>query len=124
MVAATTYDETGTAVGLSDTKTTMCSELEFESEESIHGQVLSQSSTLSSQLFRTTRRGRLSRCSIRLRAAPLPDASFPLLALRTSAYVAVDGAKVRAIEASAPTVATPMLPLPLIASDTCTSARW
>jgi RHS repeat-associated protein len=65
LVAKTTYDETGTATHLSYVKTTMCSVdctwLEFNSEESIHGQVLSQSSTLSSQVYSYDAAGRLTR---------------------------------------------------------------
>jgi len=65
LVAKTTYDETGTPTHLSYVKTTMCSVsctwLDFNSEESIHGQVLSQSSTLSSQVYSYDSAGRLTR---------------------------------------------------------------
>jgi RHS repeat-associated protein len=63
MVAKTTYDETGAPTHLSYVKTTMCSAnctwLDFNSEESIYGQVLAQTSTLSTQTYSYDRAGRL-----------------------------------------------------------------
>jgi RHS repeat-associated protein len=64
LVAETTYDETGSPIGLSYEKTTNCAFectwLDFEVEESVHGQWLSQSSTLSSQQYSYDRAGRLT----------------------------------------------------------------
>ncbi len=63
LVAETTYDEIGAAVHLSYTKTincvTECTWLDFDVEESIHGQWLSQTSTLSSQQYSYDKAGRL-----------------------------------------------------------------
>ena len=67
MVAKTTYDETGAPTHLSYVKTTMCSTgctwLDFNSEESIYGQVLSQTGTLSTQLYSYDKAGRLKQTS-------------------------------------------------------------
>lgn len=64
LVAKTTYDEAGQATSLEYVKTTMCSVnctwLDFEAFESIHGQLLSQSSTLSSQQYSYDKAGRLT----------------------------------------------------------------
>ena len=61
--AKTTYDETGAPTHLSYVKTTMCSVdctwLDFDAEESIYGQVLAQTSTLSSQQYVYDKAGRL-----------------------------------------------------------------
>ncbi len=63
LVAKTTYDEAGSPTNLSYVKTTMCSVnctwLEFSSQLSIYGQVLSQTSTLSSQQYGYDQAGRL-----------------------------------------------------------------
>lgn len=63
LVGKTTYDETGVPVHFSYVKTTMCSVnctwLDFDAEESIHGQILSQGSTLSSQQYSYDKAGRL-----------------------------------------------------------------
>ncbi len=63
LVAKTTYDETGSPVHLSYEKTSFCSVkctwLDFEVEESIHGQWLAQTSTLSSQQYSYDDAGRL-----------------------------------------------------------------
>ncbi len=63
LVSKTTYDETGAATHLSYVKTTMCSVnctwLDFDAEESVHGQVLAQTSTLSAQQYSYDRAGRL-----------------------------------------------------------------
>jgi len=63
LVGKTTYDETGAPVDLEYVKTTMCSVnctwLDFNAEESIHGQVLAQTSTLSSQQYSYDNAGRL-----------------------------------------------------------------
>jgi RHS repeat-associated protein len=57
LVAKATYDETGAPTHLSYVKMTMCSInctwLDFNSEESIYGQVLAQTSTLSTQQLST-----------------------------------------------------------------------
>jgi RHS repeat-associated protein len=62
--ATTTVDETGTAASLSYVKTTGCSAdcewLAFAAEESIHGQRLAQTSTLSEQGFAYDAAGRLT----------------------------------------------------------------
>lgn len=64
LVAKTTYDETGSAVHLSYEKTTSCAIectwLDFDVEESIHGQWLAQTSTLSSQQYSYDKAGRLT----------------------------------------------------------------
>jgi RHS repeat-associated protein len=63
LVAKTSYDEVGAPTHLSYVKTTMCSTnctwLDFDAEESIYGQVLAQSSTLSSQVYSYDKAGRL-----------------------------------------------------------------
>jgi RHS repeat-associated protein len=63
LLAETTYNEAGEATDLTYNKTTMCSVncvwLDFSAERSIHGQVLSQTSTLSSQGFSYDAAGRL-----------------------------------------------------------------
>lgn len=63
LVASTTYDENGDATDLSYVKTTMCSVnctwLSFSADRSIHGQVLDQASTLSSQQYSYDKAGRL-----------------------------------------------------------------
>jgi RHS repeat-associated protein len=63
MASKSTYDETGAPTHLSYVKTTMCSVnctwLDFNSEESIYGQVLAQTSTLSSQQYSYDKAGRL-----------------------------------------------------------------
>ena len=63
LVATTTYDEAGAATDLTYTKVTGCSTnctwLEFSAERSIQGQVLAQSSTLSSQQYTYDNAGRL-----------------------------------------------------------------
>jgi RHS repeat-associated protein len=63
LVGKTTYDETGAPVDLEYVKTTMCSVnctwLDFNAEKSIYGQVLAQSSTLSSQQYSYDNAGRL-----------------------------------------------------------------
>ena len=65
LVAKTTYDETGVPTHLSYVKTTMCSTgctwLDFGAERSINGQVLAQSSNLSSQVYSYDKAGRLTR---------------------------------------------------------------
>ena len=65
LVATTTYDEAGAAIHRSYVKTTMCSVdctwLDFDSEESIYGQILAQTSTLSSQEYSYDKAGRLKR---------------------------------------------------------------
>jgi RHS repeat-associated protein len=65
LVAKTTYDETGAPSHLSYVKTTMCSSgctwLDFNAERSISGQMLGQSSTLSSQVYSYDKAGRLTR---------------------------------------------------------------
>jgi RHS repeat-associated protein len=64
LVAKMTYDEAGAPTNLSYVKTTMCSVnctwLEFSSQKSIYGQVLSQTSTLSSQQYTYDKAGRLT----------------------------------------------------------------
>jgi RHS repeat-associated protein len=64
LVAETTYDETGSPVHLSYEKTSFCAIectwLQFEVEESIHGQWLTQASTLSSQQYSYDKAGRLT----------------------------------------------------------------
>lgn len=64
LVAKTTYDEIGQAASLDYVKTTMCSVnctwLDFDAQESIYGQILSQSSTLSSQQYSYDKAGRLT----------------------------------------------------------------
>ncbi|MET0305828.1 MAG: RHS repeat-associated core domain-containing protein [Solirubrobacterales bacterium] len=64
LLSETTYDETGSRVGLRYEKTSFCSVdctwLEFEVEESIHGQWLSQSSNLSTQQYSYDKAGRLT----------------------------------------------------------------
>jgi len=63
LVGKTTFDETGAPTHLAYVKMTMCSDnctwLDFDAEESIHGQVLAQTSTLSSQLYYYDKAGRL-----------------------------------------------------------------
>ncbi len=63
LVATTTYDEAGAPVGLSYDKVAGCSSecnwLSFSAERSIHGQVLSQTSTLSTQDYAYDKAGRL-----------------------------------------------------------------
>jgi RHS repeat-associated protein len=63
LVAKTTYDETGAPVHLSYEKTSFCSInctwLDFDVEESIHGQWLAQTSSLSSQQYSYDNAGRL-----------------------------------------------------------------
>lgn len=64
LLAKTTYDEAGQAVHLSYEKKTFCSIgctwLDFGVERSIYGQVLSQSSLTSSQLYSYDKAGRLT----------------------------------------------------------------
>jgi RHS repeat-associated protein len=64
LVAETTYNEVGSPVGLSYEKTTSCAIectwLEFEVEESIHGQWLAQTSSLSAQQYAYDTAGRLT----------------------------------------------------------------
>jgi RHS repeat-associated protein len=64
LVAEATYDETGASVHLSYEKTvncvSECTWLDFDVEESIHGQWLSQTSTLSSQQYAYDKAGRLT----------------------------------------------------------------
>jgi len=64
LVAKTTYDEVGAPVHLSYEKKTFCSIsctwLDFSAEHSITGQVLAQTSTLSSQQYLYDRAGRLT----------------------------------------------------------------
>jgi RHS repeat-associated protein len=64
LVAETTYDETGSPVHLSYEKKTFCglncTWLNFEVEESIHGQWLAQTSNLSSQQYSYDKAGRLT----------------------------------------------------------------
>jgi RHS repeat-associated protein len=64
LVAKTTYDETGEPVHLSYNKMTNCvlncTWLDFGAERSIYGQVLAQSSTLSSQQYSYDKAGRLN----------------------------------------------------------------
>jgi RHS repeat-associated protein len=64
LVAKTTYDETGAAVNLTYTKSSNCGAsctwLSFGAERSIYGQVLSQTSTLSSQVYSYDKAGRLT----------------------------------------------------------------
>jgi RHS repeat-associated protein len=63
LVAKTTYDEAGQRTHLSYTKTSNCGAsctwLDFGAEGSIYGQILSQTSTLSSQLYSYDKAGRL-----------------------------------------------------------------
>jgi len=63
LVAKTTYDEVGAPVHLSYDKMTSCSVnctwLDFSAEESIHGQVLAQTSSLSDQQYSYDKAGRL-----------------------------------------------------------------
>ena len=65
LVAKATYDESGAPTHLSYVKTTMCSTnctwLDFNSEQSIRGEVLAQSSNLSSQVYYYDVAGRLTR---------------------------------------------------------------
>ncbi len=64
LVAKTTYDETGAPVHLSYDKTSFCSIsctwLDFDVEESIHGQWLTHSSNLSGQQYSYDKAGRLT----------------------------------------------------------------
>jgi RHS repeat-associated protein len=64
LVAETTYNEAGEATDLTYNKTTMCSIncvwLDFSAERSVHGQVLAQSSTLSTQQYSYDKAGRLT----------------------------------------------------------------
>ncbi len=64
LLATTTYDEAGQPVHLSYVKTTSCSTectwLDFDAERSITGQVLAQTSTLSSQQYSYDGAGRLT----------------------------------------------------------------
>jgi RHS repeat-associated protein len=64
LAAKTTYDETGAPVHLSYEKTvnclTECTWLDFDVEESIHGQWLNHTSTLSSQQYSYDKAGRLT----------------------------------------------------------------
>lgn len=64
LVAETTYDEAGAPVHLSYEKTvncvSNCTWLDFDVEESIHGQWLNQTSTLSSQQYSYDKAGRLT----------------------------------------------------------------
>jgi len=64
ITAKTTYDQTGAPTQLSYTKTSSCGVsctwLEFGAERSIDGQILSQTSTLSSQLYTYDNAGRLT----------------------------------------------------------------
>lgn len=64
LTAETTYDSTGTAVGLTYTKSTNCGAsctwLQFSLEYSIHGQIVSESSTLDSNRYIYDRAGRLT----------------------------------------------------------------
>ena len=63
LTAETTYDEAGVPIHLSYEKTTGCSSnctwLEFDVEESVHGQWLKQESTLSTQEYAYDEAGRL-----------------------------------------------------------------
>jgi RHS repeat-associated protein len=78
--ATTTYDETGAPTHLSYVKTTMCSSgctwLDFSSEESIYGQVLSQTSTLSSQQYSYDKAGRLKQTLDTLQGGPCATRSY------------------------------------------------
>ena len=64
LAAQTTYDEAGSPVHLRYEKTTncvsSCTWLEFDVEESVHGQWLEQASTLSSQEYAYDKAGRLT----------------------------------------------------------------
>lgn len=63
ITAKTTFDETGAPTKLTYIKTAICGPsctwLEFNAERSINGQILSQTSTLSSQLYAYDKAGRL-----------------------------------------------------------------
>jgi RHS repeat-associated protein len=65
LVAKTTYDEAGEATALSYVKASYCSTactwLEFNAKHSIYGQVLSQTSNLSSQSYTYDKLGRLTK---------------------------------------------------------------
>jgi RHS repeat-associated protein len=65
LLAKTAYNEAGEATGLSYVKTNYCSSsctwLEFAAKHSIYGQVLSQTSTLSSQNYTYDKLGRLTK---------------------------------------------------------------
>jgi RHS repeat-associated protein len=64
LTAKTTYDESGAPVHLSYTKASncggSCNWLDFDAEESIYGQILSQSGSLSSEQYAYDKAGRLT----------------------------------------------------------------